>query len=66
MSKKPDMGWIRGALRGQIQEKLEEAKQAEESGDSRAAADARRIASQWNTVYENSRNASEPSREDGR
>lgn len=51
---KPDMGWIRGALRGEVQKKLDEAEDAEQAGDPQQAANLRRIAVEWYKVHQDS------------
>lgn len=55
MVKRTDLSWIRGALRSEIQKKEAEADDAYENGQLVEAANLRRIASQWNILYENSR-----------
>lgn len=55
MVKRTNLSWIRGALRSEIQQKEAEACDAEQAGDQTQADNLRRIASQWNILYEGSK-----------
>ncbi len=47
---KPDMGWIKGALTGEIKEKRTEAQQARDAGFKSDGDNLDRIADQWEKV----------------